>query len=221
MSETKAIIENKEFKKIDKEELKGRLEAVIFASGEPILIKDLAIFLNVVPDSIETLIMEMEEEYDRKNRGIRLIRLDDRVQLATKQEYSESVKKLAKVNERQTLSQGALESLAIIAYRQPVTRAEIDEIRGVSSEYVLQKLVERDIIKVVGRKDAPGKPRLYATTDEFLVQFGINDLKNFKNNPDYKNLIGLNGDTSTDIILNDEDTEDVQQISINEIITEE
>jgi len=84
------------------------------------------------------------------------------------------------VNERQSLSKGALESLSVIAFKQPVTRVEIDEIRGVSSEYVLQKLMEKELIKEVGRKDAPGRPRLYGTTDEFLMQFGFTSLKEMR-----------------------------------------
>lgn len=175
-------------KNYDKEEAKGRLEAIIFASGEAISVGELAVFMNLVPDSVETLLDEMENDYKEKRRGIRLLRLNSSVQLATKLEYSDSVKKLSKVNERQTLGQGALECLAIIAYRQPITRAEIDEIRGVSSEYVLSKLVERNIIKVAGRLDAPGKPRLYATTEEFLMEFGFNDLKAFRENKEYQKL---------------------------------
>lgn len=173
----------------DKGELKGRMEALIFASGDPISIKDLTSFLELVPDAVEQLIDEMIIDYENSNRGIRLVRIDDTISLVTKVEYSDTVKRLAKVNERQSLSQGALECLAIIAYRQPVTRVEIDEIRGVSSEYVLNRLLEKNIIKVAGRKDAPGKPRLYATTDEFLLEFGFSDLKDFKENEEHKALI--------------------------------
>lgn len=173
----------------DKGELKGRMEALIFASGDPISIKDLNSFLELVPDAVEQLIDEMIIDYENSNRGIRLVRIDDTISLVTKVEYSDTVKRLAKVNERQSLSQGALECLAIIAYRQPVTRVEIDEIRGVSSEYVLNRLLEKNIIKVAGRKDAPGKPRLYATTDEFLLEFGFSDLKDFKENEEHKALI--------------------------------
>lgn len=174
---------------LDKGELKGRMEALIFASGDPVSIKDLTSFLELVPDAVEQLIDEMIIDYENSNRGIRLVRIDDTISLVTKVEYSDTVKRLAKVNERQSLSQGALECLAIIAYRQPVTRVEIDEIRGVSSEYVLNRLLEKNIIKVAGRKDAPGKPRLYATTDEFLLEFGFSDLKDFKENEEHKALI--------------------------------
>lgn len=174
---------------IDKEILKGRLEAVLFAAGEPVSIRDMAGMLELVPDAVELLLDELEISCRAASRGISIIRLGDRIQLATKSEYSHWVLKLAQVNERQTLSKGALECLAIVAYKQPVTRVEVDDIRGVSSDYVMAKLLDRGFITVIGRKNVPGKPKLYATTDEFLRQFGFSNVKVFSEDESYQELM--------------------------------
>lgn len=204
---------------VDKEELKGRLEAVLFAGGDPISVREMALLLEVVPDTVEVLLDEMTEEYNRTSRGIMILRLDDRLQLATKPEYSRWVLKLAQVNERQTLSKGALECLAIVAYKQPVTRVEVDEIRGVSSDYVMNKLLDRGFITVIGRKNVPGRPKLYATTEEFLRQFGFSNLKVFTHDKTYQELIrsGEAGEADEDEIilpLSDEEEDLESQITI-------
>ena len=188
---------------VDKEELKGRLEAVLFAAGDPISVREMAALLEVVPDTVEVILDEMEEAYGRLHRGITILRLDDRLQLATKPEYSRWVLKLAQVNERQTLSKGALECLAIVAYKQPVTRVQVDEIRGVSSDYVMNKLLDRGFITVIGRKNVPGRPKLYATTEEFLRQFGFSNLKVFTSDETYQELIGslAGAENETDEII--------------------
>lgn len=187
---------------VDKTELKGQLEALLFAAGDPIPIREIASILQIVPDAVEVLLEEMTADYQSPHRGIQVIRLEDKIQLTTKIEYSDTVLKLAEVNERQTLSKGALECLAIIAYKQPVTRVEIDEIRGVSSQYVLGKLLERSFITVIGRKKVPGKPKLYATTDEFLRQFGFDNLKVFTQDETYQELMNQ---MSNDALLSDDD----------------
>ena len=187
---------------VDKTELKGQLEALLFAAGDPIPIREIASILQIVPDAVEVLLEEMTADYQSPHRGIQVIRLEDKIQLTTKIDYSDTVLKLAEVNERQTLSKGALECLAIIAYKQPVTRVEIDEIRGVSSQYVLGKLLERSFITVIGRKKVPGKPKLYATTDEFLRQFGFDNLKVFTQDETYQELMNQ---MSNDALLSDDD----------------
>lgn len=174
---------------VDKEVLKGRLEAVLFAAGDPVSIRDMANMLEVVPDAVEMLLEDLTEQYRSASRGIAVLRLEDKIQLATKAEYSHWVLKLAQVNERQTLSKGALECLAIVAYKQPVTRVEVDEIRGVSSDYVMAKLLDRGFISVIGRKNVPGKPKLYATTDEFLRQFGFSNVKVFSQDESFQDLM--------------------------------
>ena len=119
----------------------------------------------------------MINEYEDENRGIRLISINGAYQLVTKSENSDYIQKLLKKNKRHSLSQASIESLAIIAYKQPITRIDIDEIRGVKSESAIQKLVEKGLIKDIGRLEVPGRPILYGTTDEFLRQFGLETLK--------------------------------------------
>ena len=119
----------------------------------------------------------MMEEYKKEDRGIRLIEINGGYQLVTKEENSDYIQKLLKKNRKHSLSQASIESLAIIAYKQPITRINIDEIRGVKSESALQRLVERNLIREVGRLEVPGRPILYGTTDEFLRQFGLKTLK--------------------------------------------
>lgn len=202
---------------IRKEELKGRLEAVLFAAGDPMTVREMAALLDVVPDAVEMLLEEMALDYARAERGLQIIRLEDRIQLTTKLDYSSSVLKLAQVNERQTLSKGALECLAIIAYKQPVTRVEVDEIRGVSSDYVLSKLLERSFITVIGRKNVPGKPKLYATTDEFLRQFGFSNLKAFSEDETYQSLlrrVGTGSEEGDLEILPDDDEGEETQLTL-------
>ncbi|ACD53487.1 MULTISPECIES: SMC-Scp complex subunit ScpB [Clostridium] len=159
-----------------KKSLKSGIEALLFASGEPLTAKELSIYLEEELKIIENTIQEMMEEYDTQERGIKLISIKGSYQLVTKSENSTYIQKLLKKSKRQSLSQASLESLSIIAYQQPITRIDIDEIRGVKSESALQRLLERDLIKEVGRLEVPGRPILYGTTEEFLRQFGIKDL---------------------------------------------
>jgi len=120
---------------------------------------------------------ELIEDYQHEDRGIKLIRINGDYQLVTKNQYSDYIQKLLKKNKRQSLSQASLESLAIVAYKQPITRIDIDEIRGVKSESAISRLMDRELIKEVGRLEVPGRPILYCTTEEFLRQFGVHDLK--------------------------------------------
>lgn len=135
----------------------------------------------------------MTEEYEEKARGIKLICMNDEYQLVTKAENSKYIQKLLNTNVRQSLSQASLETLAIIAYKQPVTRVDIDEIRGVKSDRAIFTLAEKKLIKEVGRLEAPGKPILYGTTEEFLRHFGIENIKEL---PSLENFID-NSDEST------------------------
>ncbi|WP_293981177.1 SMC-Scp complex subunit ScpB [uncultured Clostridium sp.] len=154
-----------------KAELKSAIEALLFASGEPLSLYEQS-------KTVELIIEEMMEAYEKvQTRGIKLISIKGKYQLVTKGENAEYIQKLLKKNKRQSLSQASIESLAIIAYKQPITRIDIDEIRGVKSESALLRLVEKDLIKEVGRLEVPGRPILYGTTDEFLRQFDLRDLK--------------------------------------------
>lgn len=160
-----------------KNSLKSAIEALLFASGDPLSLQDLVNHLEEKSKLIEIIIQEMMEEYDMTSRGIKLICIKGGYQLVTKSENADHIQKLLKKNKRQSLSQASIESLAIVAYKQPITRIDIDEIRGVKSDSALQRLIERDLIKEIGRLEVPGRPILYGTTEEFLRQFELKDLQ--------------------------------------------
>jgi len=162
---------------LNKNSLKSAIESLLFASGEPLSLQDLVNHLEEKSKLIEIIIQEMMEEYENSNRGIKLICIKGSYQLVTKAQNAEYIQKLLKKNKRQSLSQASIESLAIVAYKQPITRIDIDEIRGVKSESAIQRLIERDLIKEIGRLDVPGRPILYGTTEQFLRQFELKDLQ--------------------------------------------
>ena len=167
-----------EFKELSrKSSIKSAIESMLFVSGEPLSLRDLSNNLELKDKNVEEIIKEMINEYEDENRGIRLISINGAYQLVTKSENSDYIQKLLKKNKRHSLSQASIESLAIIAYKQPITRIDIDEIRGVKSESAIQKLVEKGLIKDIGRLEVQGRPILYGTTDEFLRQFGLETLK--------------------------------------------
>ncbi|NOH17152.1 segregation/condensation protein B [Clostridium cochlearium] len=153
------------------------IESLLFASGEPLSLKDVSeiIELNVV--ETKAILEKMIREYDNKKRGIKLIEIEKKYQLVTKEENSSFIEQLLKTNNSQSLSQAALETLSIVAYKQPVTRVDIDEIRGVKSDRALQTLIQKNLIKETGRLEVPGRPILYSTTEEFLKHFGLESIK--------------------------------------------
>lgn len=172
-------IEQFEFEEVStKPKIKSAIEALLFVSGNPLTVKDFSNALSLEEILIEQILKEMINEYELdEERGIKLIAINKEYQLVSKSENSDYIQKLLKKNKRQSLSQASLESLAIVAYKQPITRIDIDEIRGVKSESAIQKLIERDLIRETGRLDVPGRPILYGTTEEFLRQFGLKELK--------------------------------------------
>jgi len=159
--------------------LLGVLEGLLFVVGdEGVTLKEICETLEVDETTARNLLTELKNQYENEDRGIKISFLGECFKLTTKKEHKEFYQKLVTTKES-ILSQAQLEVLAIIAYNEPITRIEIDEIRGISSSYVIKKLLSRDLIKVVGKSDLPGKPNLYRTTREFLDCFGlasINDL---------------------------------------------
>lgn len=153
------------------------IESLLFVSGEPIDLRYISNIIECNNEYTKELLDFMIKDYENDKRGIKLIHIDGKYQLVTKPENSEYIQKILKGNSRQSLSQAALESLAIIAYKQPITRIDVDEIRGVKSDSAIQKLLERNLIKENGRLNVPGRPILYTTTVEFLKQFNIDTLK--------------------------------------------
>ena len=157
--------------------LKGRIEAILFVAGEAVGIRDLAKALRIEEKELKEALKAIGSEYDYEQRGFMLKRFGDKVQLATRPLYSEDVLRLLQPVQQQSLSQTAMETLAVVAYKQPVTRAEVEQIRGVKCDYSLQSLMIKGLIQEAGRKDTIGRPILYATTDMFLSHFGIQGLE--------------------------------------------
>lgn len=157
---------------------KSIIESLLFVSGDKLSLKDISNAIELNSKDTLKILNEMIIEYENDvNRGIKIINIEEEFQFVTKEENSDYIQKLLRKNKRQSLSQASLESLAIIAYKQPITRIDIDEIRGVKSDSAIQKLLEKEIIKEIGRLEVPGRPILYGTTDEFLRQFGLKNLK--------------------------------------------
>lgn len=157
------------------EHLKGNIEAILFVAGRPVTDVQLAEVLAVEKENIRLLLAQMKEEMDKAERGLTILEVAEGYQLCTKAEYAETVARLAKVQPNR-LSKAALETLSVIAFKQPITRAEIEQIRGVQAERILQKLLDKELIKELGRKEAIGRPILYGTTDVFLNCFGMDSL---------------------------------------------
>lgn len=157
--------------------LAGRIEAILFVAGEAVRVEDLSKALDVPIREVEDALIHLRDEYDFNQRGFSLKRYGHQVQLATRALYSQDVVRLLQPVQKQSLSQAAMETLAVVAYRQPVTRAEVEQIRGVKCDYSLQSLMNKELIAEVGRKEALGRPILYGTTDNFLAHFGISSLK--------------------------------------------
>ena len=156
--------------------LLGVLEGLLFVVGdEGVTLKDICNTLEIDENKARELLTELKREYENDNRGIKISFLGETFKLTTKKEHKEYYQKLITTKEA-ILSQSQLEVLAIIAYNEPITRIEIDEIRGISSAYIVKKLLSRDLIRVVGKSDLPGKPNLYRTTREFLDCFGLSSL---------------------------------------------
>ncbi|PGT83759.1 SMC-Scp complex subunit ScpB [Bacillus sp. AFS040349] len=154
------------------------VEALLFASGdEGLSLKQLAMVLELEEQEVKDILSELSDSYNQKNRGIELVEVAGHYQLTTKKEHATYLKKLVESPGNASLSQAALETLAIVAYRQPITRAEIEEIRGVKTERPIQTLVSKILIKEVGRADGTGRAILYGTTKEFLEYFGLKSIK--------------------------------------------
>lgn len=163
---------------VDLNELKGIIEGILFVSGdEGVTVKQLTKILNLSEESVIHLLEALTYDYEHPGRGLRLLKSKDFYHLTTKPEHSTYFRKMLESPQSTRLSQAALEVLAIIAYKQPITRVEIEEIRGVSSQRPLQTLIARSLIEEVGRKETVGKPILFGTTKEFLTFFGLTSLE--------------------------------------------
>ena len=172
-------------------ELTSALEAILFASGDSIPTARLSLVLGTDEEEILRCARELAESYENEGRGIRLLRLDDRLQLCSAPEYAPYVTKALEQRRPAQLTQSALEALAIVAYFQPVTRAYIDQVRGVDSSYTVSTLLERGLVEVAGRLDVPGRPVLLRTTDVFLRTMGVSSLEELPKLPDMSSGDGV------------------------------
>ena len=157
--------------------LEGVIEAILFTMGESVELSKIASAIEHDEATTRKIIHQMMDKYDAQDRGVRIIELDNSFQMCTKKEMYEYLIRVAKQPKRYVLTDVLLETLAIIAYKQPVTKLEIEKIRGVKSDHAVNKLVEYNLVCERGRMDAPGKPILFGTTEEFLRRFSVQSLE--------------------------------------------
>ena len=188
---------------MEREKIKGIIEAILFASGKVITLDELNLNLEIDKKQIIEIIEEMKKDYEKENRGIEIVNVNNGYTLSSKKDYHEYIYPIIDKRAKPNLSQAALEVLAIIAYNPKITRAEIENIRGVSSDASMYRLLEHNLIEEAGKLDLPGKPMSYKVTEEFLKKFGLNTLEDLPELPKYK--VDENQQIVVDdIILNEE-----------------
>lgn len=160
-----------------KEKLISVIEGILFAWSEPVSLKDLSKVLNISKAEVKNIIEFMKINYEKDSSGLRLITLEDSYQLSTKPENYEYISEFVSNKNKKNLSNPSLETLAIIAYKQPVTKIEIEEIRGVKCDATLKSLVELNLVEITGQLEKIGRPNIYETTSEFLKKFGLSSIK--------------------------------------------
>ena len=157
--------------------LEGIIEAILFAMGDSVELSKIAAAIEHDESTTRRIIHQMMDKYDRENRGVRILELEDSFQMCTKSEMYEYLIRVAKQPRKYVLTDVLLETLSIIAYKQPVTKLEIEKIRGVKSDHAVNKLIEYNLVCETGRLNAPGKPLLFGTTEEFLRRFSIHSVE--------------------------------------------
>ncbi|NMA86180.1 MAG: SMC-Scp complex subunit ScpB [Tissierellia bacterium] len=173
---------------MDEREIKAIIEALLFIWGDPLSIKDISKILETNKNQIEEILEEMQDDFNYNRRGIKIIRIDNKYQLCTRPEHYPWISKLTQQKGSKTLSTAALETLSIIAYKQPITKNEIEGIRGVRCDKAIETLINRDLIEEKGRLERTGRPIIYGTTDEFLKYFGLEDLEDLPELKDFTQL---------------------------------
>jgi len=163
--------------KMERERQEAVIEAVLFTMGESVSIHKLAELIEDTPTEVRKIITKMQEDLKAANRGVSIVEFENAFQMCTKVEMYDDLLKIAKTPRKYTLSDTLLETLSIIAYKQPVTKLDIEKIRGVNCDHAVNRLVEFDLVKELGRLDAPGRPLLFGTTEQFLRSFGVKSLE--------------------------------------------
>jgi segregation and condensation protein B len=175
---------------LDEATAKGVMEALLFSAGRPLSVSDLRrVLKGYTAERIEALLAALKADYERENRSFRLKEIANGYEISTEPKFAPWIMKLELQKRARQASQSALETLAILAYKQPVTRAEIEDLRGVNSSGVLAALLEKGFIRIAGRKEVPGRPLLYGTTDKFLEYFGLKSLAELPNLTEIKELV--------------------------------
>lgn len=170
---------------MDRKEQACIIEGILFAAGEPVEINSIAKIINESPKETQKILSEMKDLFDFERRGIQLKRINTEYQLATRTEHYEYIKQILIPSNTTGLSKAALETLSIIAYKQPITKVEIESIRGVKSDKSLQTLMDKSLVLIAGRLNSPGKPMLYETTKRFLKYVGVESLEKL---PEFENF---------------------------------
>lgn len=181
----------------------GVVEAILFVAGNAVPLDDIAKAIGLSEEEMDETLSALESACDYERRGIRLLRYGKHVQLSTRSEYAPFVEKLLQPVQQQTLSQAILETLAVIAYRQPATKGEIEQIRGVKCDYSIQSLLSKGLIEELGRRETLGRPILYGTTDAFLRHFGISGLEDLPEIDFGKLAEKLASDASENVTMED------------------
>ena len=172
---------------MDKKEMEAAVESILFASGEPVNIERICVALAIDRPTAERILQGLMDYYAYERRGMRLLKIEDCWQLCSAPDYAEAIRRAFEIRKPAKLSQPALEVLTIIAYYQPVTRAYVDQIRGVDSSYTMSLLIDRGMIQECGRLQVPGRPRQYRTTKQFLRSFHLSSLDELPAMPDMGN----------------------------------
>ena len=172
---------------MDKKEMEAAVESILFASGEPVNIERICVALAIDRLTAERILQGLMDYYAYERRGMRLLKIEDCWQLCSAPDYAEAIRRAFEIRKPAKLSQPALEVLTIIAYYQPVTRAYVDQIRGVDSSYTMSLLIDRGMIEKCGRLQVPGRPRQYRTTKQFLRSFHLSSLDELPAMPDMGN----------------------------------
>lgn len=197
---------------MEKERIMGIIESILFAAGREVTIKELMTVLEAESSDIINIVNEMKENYEKEDRGIQIINVDGAYQLCTKKQNYDYICQIFDKRAKLQLSQAVMETLSIIAYNPRITRAEIEAIRGVSSDGVIYKLLDYNLIAETGKLDAPGRPTTFSTTNEFLKMFGLSSLKDLPELPRYK--LDSNKQIVIDDIVNGETEENTAELEV-------
>lgn len=197
------------------EKIISSIEAMLFAAGDPVEVTKLADILEIDIETAEKMLGHLSAQYDERNSGIMLIRIENKYQLCTREEYNEDVRKLMEIKKNAPLSNAAFEVLAIIAYNKSVTRSFVEQVRGVDCSGPISSLVQKGLIEEKGRLDLPGRPLVYGTTDRFLRCFSLNSLDDLPELPKSDEVDQITQDANQTSLFDDKVGDDIIQNSVS------